>query len=261
MCVCVCVCVCERERRTERETERAKGEGGGGTPALLCGHIGIVASGNIADHRLTKWKRRMSEGFCRQQSTGEQGTAESQPGQNMRREMEARWVWNHGDAAEMAGEKRSSRVGGAGNVHKGQGGGLTCEWKTSTRPTDSPQEKEGRQGGERDVRQLNPRRGLERERGRGWGPDNSTEVRPLRWGIVALWRGDRGRAGRWVSTHLEEGDDHPCHVNLPPLQAVPGTELEGVVVVVPALAEGQDADPPVVAAQIPYKQGQGRRGE
>mmetsp|Transcript_34080 Transcript_34080/g.96594 ORF Transcript_34080/g.96594 Transcript_34080/m.96594 type:complete len:232 (+) Transcript_34080:392-1087(+) len=49
---------------------------------------------------------------------------------------------------------------------------------------------------------------------------------------------------------LEQRHQHPGHVNLPPLEAMPGTELKGVVVVVPTLTEGQDTDPPVVAAQI-----------
>ena len=37
---------------------------------------------------------------------------------------------------------------------------------------------------------------------------------------------------------------------LPPLEAVARGVLEGVVVVVPALAEGQDAHPPVVARGV-----------
>lgn len=45
---------------------------------------------------------------------------------------------------------------------------------------------------------------------------------------------------------LQNTDHHPGHVDLPPLQTVPGAELEGMVVVVPPLAEREDADPPVV---------------
>mmetsp|Transcript_11094 Transcript_11094/g.51411 ORF Transcript_11094/g.51411 Transcript_11094/m.51411 type:complete len:230 (-) Transcript_11094:795-1484(-) len=49
---------------------------------------------------------------------------------------------------------------------------------------------------------------------------------------------------------FEHADAHPGHVDLPPLQPVPGGELKGVVVVVPPLAERQDPDPPVVARQV-----------
>mmetsp|Transcript_18839 Transcript_18839/g.51181 ORF Transcript_18839/g.51181 Transcript_18839/m.51181 type:complete len:271 (-) Transcript_18839:250-1062(-) len=38
----------------------------------------------------------------------------------------------------------------------------------------------------------------------------------------------------------------PCEVDLPPLQSVPARGLEGVMVVVPALAEGEDPNDPVV---------------
>ena len=49
---------------------------------------------------------------------------------------------------------------------------------------------------------------------------------------------------------LERLDDVPGGVDLVPLEAVPAGLLEGVVVVVPALAEGQDADDPVVHRDV-----------
>ena len=53
------------------------------------------------------------------------------------------------------------------------------------------------------------------------------------------------------SEEFQHAHAHPRHVDLPPLQAVPRAELERVVVVVPPLAEGEDADPPVVPAEVP----------
>ena len=50
--------------------------------------------------------------------------------------------------------------------------------------------------------------------------------------------------------HLQRPDHHPRHVELALLQAVASGELERVVVVVPPLAKGQDADEPVVAREV-----------
>mmetsp|Transcript_36684 Transcript_36684/g.93767 ORF Transcript_36684/g.93767 Transcript_36684/m.93767 type:complete len:201 (-) Transcript_36684:854-1456(-) len=55
---------------------------------------------------------------------------------------------------------------------------------------------------------------------------------------------------RSQADRLESRDDHPSHVDLPPLESMPGAELKGVVVVVPALAEREHANPPVVPAQV-----------
>mmetsp|Transcript_73995 Transcript_73995/g.163566 ORF Transcript_73995/g.163566 Transcript_73995/m.163566 type:complete len:204 (+) Transcript_73995:202-813(+) len=49
---------------------------------------------------------------------------------------------------------------------------------------------------------------------------------------------------------LQELHGVPSHVNLPPLQPMPARVLEGVVIVVPALAEGQDTDEPVVHGDV-----------
>mmetsp|Transcript_4810 Transcript_4810/g.20437 ORF Transcript_4810/g.20437 Transcript_4810/m.20437 type:complete len:255 (+) Transcript_4810:74-838(+) len=49
---------------------------------------------------------------------------------------------------------------------------------------------------------------------------------------------------------LQDADAHPGHVDLPPLQTVPRRKLKRVVVVVPPLAERQDADPPVVPRKV-----------
>src|SRR5437763_1547772 len=49
---------------------------------------------------------------------------------------------------------------------------------------------------------------------------------------------------------LESNDQVGRDVDLPPLQAVEGRAREGVVVVVPALPEGEDAHDPLVAAAV-----------
>ena len=49
---------------------------------------------------------------------------------------------------------------------------------------------------------------------------------------------------------FQDFDGVPGEVDLPPLQAVAGAGWEGVVVVVPALAEGEEAEDGVVAGMI-----------
>ena len=49
---------------------------------------------------------------------------------------------------------------------------------------------------------------------------------------------------------LQDMDDDVAEIKLPPFQAVAGGDGEGVVVVVPAFAQGQDAEEPVVAALV-----------
>ena len=44
---------------------------------------------------------------------------------------------------------------------------------------------------------------------------------------------------------LQERNYCPRGVNLPPLQAMPGAKLKGMVIVVPALSKCQQANPPV----------------
>src|SRR5207237_2015147 len=65
------------------------------------------------------------------------------------------------------------------------------------------------------------------------------------------------------SDRAQGPDGVPGHVQLPPGIAVPRGALEGVVVVVPALAPGVDADPPAVGRTLglvvcPTNEGAGR---
>lgn len=72
----------------------------------------------------------------------------------------------------------------------------------------------------------------------GWPHSSRLEAQAL---LLLLRRQlDVGRQAQ----RLQQLYHHPRHVHLPPLQAVACGELKRVVVVVPALAKRQDADPP-----------------
>lgn len=49
------------------------------------------------------------------------------------------------------------------------------------------------------------------------------------------------------ANRLEGSDDHPGGVQLPPLEAMAGRPLEGMMVVMPALPKRKRRHPPVVA--------------
>src|SRR3712207_1259176 len=81
-------------------------------------------------------------------------------------------------------------------------------------------------------------------------------ARPRRWGTglgVELGRLSLGRDAPDVASEsepLERADDPAARIDLPPAQAVKGRGGEGVVVVVPRLAERQRRQPGEVARLV-----------
>ena len=104
----------------------------------------------------------------------------------------------------------------------------------------------GRPPGRPGVGVLAPaERALRREPLRGPGRFRQTLRRSLSRDFFGGQRHVPGEADQG-----ERADDVVAHVDLPPAQAVPGRGREGVVGVVPALAQRQDAEHDVVAALV-----------
>src|SRR5579883_186863 len=59
---------------------------------------------------------------------------------------------------------------------------------------------------------------------------------------------------------LQQADREAGEVELPPAQAVEGAAREGVMVVVPAFAQRQQADQPLIAAAVPRAEGAAAEG-